>query len=809
VYVVEEFDPDRLYMWDGDEWVDIGEGGGTGDFTQDGTGAITWSATERMKEQVYLLDFIPTAQHDAIRNDPNNTYDCSDALEAAMASLTVPHQSTPLTYEGGPEVIFPYGHCYFDRTIEMKKTMIFTGQGQGAPNAYSTRLVFKAGITGIVVNYLTTFEGGDVPGTKGANGSTIRNLHLSSKSLGVPFPADVTNGYDYGFSGYASDHWVGHGIWVRTQCKIQDCRIQNFPRNGLYIVASAGGIVAGKPWIYGNANLVYAAYLTLYTNGACGLYIDGPDTNACSFISMNCVSNRLSGIYDSALIFNTHVGHHADNNAVDGRCSYISGGLSRRYLTLDDTRAYGFAVAWANSTTYVAGQYAANGGNLYRQTVAVATSAASPATGPTGTGTNIVDNTCRWDYWAPVDTKIPPAGHAESEEVWNFIQNSPSGAGEDQDDTFPPWPYDDVAPSTTPKRYRRGHPYWSPQASNGSVFLGCYVEAQQPSSFTGGIVIGATPITTDSRATFMKSGGFIGDTFSIESRKDSDIPFVTHFNRTTDESVTWIADGDSTAGLAMVMDNTTDGCWGIQHARGLASVRFTTNLNTLTGNRSGALAGGQVLFPKGLWLGNAETTLRHVTANSIVPATGEWAAGDIVLNSAPLAGEPWAWRCIASGTPGTWQALRDIASQQTIATISAFTLTPGTSPYHTLYTGNMISSRPVDLSTTGATVGLSYKITRTATGAFDLAIGAPTTAWAATTAYTLGTRRNNDSFNTYVVVTAGTSGAAPGPTGTGAGIVDGTVTWDYVSSPLKLLATGQWIEVTFGTAYYVSAFGSL
>lgn len=53
--------------------------------------------------------------------------------------------------------------------------------------------------------------------------------------------------------------------------------------------------------------------------------------------------------------------------------------------------------------------------------------------------------------------------------------------------------------------------------------------------------------------------------------------------------------------------------------------------------------------------------------------------------------------------------------------------------------------------------------------------------WAASTAYLLGAQRYNNG-RLYVVTVAGTSALSGGPTGTGAGIVDGTVTWDYVST---------------------------
>lgn len=57
--------------------------------------------------------------------------------------------------------------------------------------------------------------------------------------------------------------------------------------------------------------------------------------------------------------------------------------------------------------------------------------------------------------------------------------------------------------------------------------------------------------------------------------------------------------------------------------------------------------------------------------------------------------------------------------------------------------------------------------------------GATATAWAASTAYTLGQYRLNGA-NVYVVLTAGTSAASGGPTGTAtSGITDGTVTWGF------------------------------
>jgi hypothetical protein len=61
----------------------------------------------------------------------------------------------------------------------------------------------------------------------------------------------------------------------------------------------------------------------------------------------------------------------------------------------------------------------------------------------------------------------------------------------------------------------------------------------------------------------------------------------------------------------------------------------------------------------------------------------------------------------------------------------------------------------------------------------DIWVTTPT-AWAASTIYTVGTQRLSGT-NLYIVTTAGTSDATAGPTGTGTGIVDGTVVWDYLA----------------------------
>jgi hypothetical protein len=95
--------------------------------------------------------------------------------------------------------------------------------------------------------------------------------------------------------------------------------------------------------------------------------------------------------------------------------------------------------------------------------------------------------------------------------------------------------------------------------------------------------------------------------------------------------------------------------------------------------------------------------------------------------------------------------------QQNVTNGGAFTLTPKTTPYHTLYSGAMLADRTATLSHTNVIAGTAFKITRTASGAFNL------------------------------------------------NVLDGTA-----GPTLKALAVNTWGEFAYnGTAYYLVAYGAL
>lgn len=78
-------------------------------------------------------------------------------------------------------------------------------------------------------------------------------------------------------------------------------------------------------------------------------------------------------------------------------------------------------------------------------------------------------------------------------------------------------------------------------------------------------------------------------------------------------------------------------------------------------------------------------------------------------------------------------------------------------------------------------------------------------SWAASTSYTAGVYRANGA-NIYKCMTGGTSASSGGPTGTGSGITDGTVTWDWyckANADIQLdsleVSSGQTVTINSAT----------
>ena len=138
------------------------------------------------------------------------------------------------------------------------------------------------------------------------------------------------------------------------------------------------------------------------------------------------------------------------------------------------------------------------------------------------------------------------------------------------------------------------------------------------------------------------------------------------------------------------------------------------------------------------------------------PASGTYEVGDTVINSSPSIGLPIGWICTVAGAPGTWLNFGQLPAVYSDQGDTSVTLTYLASYPTNFWRSVLTADRTVTLSTTGATNGAKFRITRSAS-----ATGA---------------------FNLNVLAATGT----------------------------KALAAGQWCDVEYsGSAWFLAAFGSL
>lgn len=147
------------------------------------------------------------------------------------------------------------------------------------------------------------------------------------------------------------------------------------------------------------------------------------------------------------------------------------------------------------------------------------------------------------------------------------------------------------------------------------------------------------------------------------------------------------------------------------------------------------------------------------------------------------------------GTTGMGTVLADITLNDPSGTISGAVLTLSGFPKSDTSanaTGKALAARIRESGSADVITGLSVGLTSSA---------AP--AWAGSTSYTSGAYRANGA-NIYRCVTGGTSASSGGPTGTGTGITDGTVTWDWYCSANADIQLDS-LEVTAGQTVTINS----
>lgn len=256
--------------------------------------------------EINFLDYIPKSEWAAIEAGVS-TYDCADALEEAI-NTNVRESSDPTTpwRRGGPKIIFPRGVYMFGRPIPINCRVTLMGEATGIStntdnaNVSTLRwfnntsgLIFHSQATsGIPGDYLLHPTPPHGPGNAGA--SRISQL----KIVGPGNTSGATS-----------------GIVQKCQLFVDNIEFDLWGFAGLFSHNSA---TTSDPNTRGNSNCSFYMTIRSIRNGHAGVYNQGPDANACTFILMNVASNARFGLVDRAFLGNTHIGHHSANNGTSG-----------------------------------------------------------------------------------------------------------------------------------------------------------------------------------------------------------------------------------------------------------------------------------------------------------------------------------------------------------------------------------------------------------------------------------------------------------------------------------------------------------
>jgi len=229
------------------------------------------------------------------RGDGNT--DDSSAFTKAIADLKAKSQIPYAGWiaRGAPRLIVPLGiYNLGTTTLDIDFTLII--EGEGTLVGYGSRLKWTGDCTGIRI------QASNTDGASGDTGSGTTGTYTTIKGLGLFGPYEDTTD----FTGYTEGEY--HGIHARTNYVIEDCHIEGFAGDGLHVLTSsgAGGAEEGNT----NCSQVNRLWVKSVRNG---VYIDGADANAGTFIAVIGTYCRQHTVWDSSFLGNVHIGHHSAN----------------------------------------------------------------------------------------------------------------------------------------------------------------------------------------------------------------------------------------------------------------------------------------------------------------------------------------------------------------------------------------------------------------------------------------------------------------------------------------------------------------
>jgi len=206
-------------------------------------------------------------------------------------------------YAFGGRIMFGPRTYRFQQTVHIDRQIILDGEG-GLGWFGATQLLFDAGVSGIFVHHLNTWQNSPGANSRGT-WSVIQNLVIRAS----------------GQNGSVAD-----GITLLDRATIENVWVNNFSGIGVRIEADVNRTPPT------NANTWRINNVLITECGSHGLWVNGGDTNAGVAIALDSSSNGGWGVFDSSFLGNTYIGAHTATNLLGG---YKSDNRNARNLFLN------------------------------------------------------------------------------------------------------------------------------------------------------------------------------------------------------------------------------------------------------------------------------------------------------------------------------------------------------------------------------------------------------------------------------------------------------------------------------------------
>jgi hypothetical protein len=447
-------------------------------------------------------------------------------------------------------------------------------------------------------------------------------------------------------------------------------------------------------------------------------------------------------------------------------------------LTYDGNKAGQAYTTWTPSTAYTAGNLVINGGNIYLCTVS-GTSAGSG--GPTGTGPAIVDGTVTWKY-----ISAPDLNHRDAIFLYNTqrvtVRNVELRNGTGSGIVCYQSGYDNMISNV----YIHDNAWmgisWGDAGGNHRSSVrdfnitnnagGLHIEASNPdgeivmehgyvdsSAGAYAVEIAGASLAVDYVANVWVRGVNVNGGVLVTNAANV---HITECNITCSDATL----PSSSAQVPVKISGDVQDVWVDHCTITLTAAATAAQAVWMAGNQTG-------LASDNLNVSDNAIYVYSTTAHGIVmqaSGTARCERNKVVA----IGAQPW--RASTPYAPSLYYV------NQPQGPTNAGLLSPSVAAIR-VTNGNQVY-QVVNMSGTSAASGGP---TGTGTGIVDntvvwnwVSAGSGGTAWAPNTVYTIGTQVTNGG-NIYTVV-AGVSAASGGPTGTGANIVDGGVIWQWVGS---------------------------